>query len=99
MPTNVQSQRDPAKWQEELGMTLRIPRPGWEHVRNLLRKSWPPQISLREDGDATEIVLRFPSHVQQLPPTMREMYSRLQISFRDVCEAILWMKPSPNEQR
>src|SRR3989442_1212113 len=99
MPTNVQSQRDPAKWQEESGMTLRIPRPGWEHVRYLLRKSWPPQISLREDGDATEIVLRFPSYRQQLPPTMREMYSRLQIPFPGVFEEVLWMKPRPNERR
>ena len=36
-------------------MTLRIPRPGWEHVRNLLRKSWPPQISQRSSGGSEKV--------------------------------------------
>lgn len=80
-------------WREELIQPPRIPRPGWDSVKELLSRSLCPHVFLRGRENYTDITLRFPTSSHQLPSEVRKAYSDLGMDLPAVFEEVIWKGP------
>jgi hypothetical protein len=83
----------PGEWEEGLGITTRLPRPGLEEIGKLFARSWPPEIFLREHTKTTDIVLRLPVSSCQLPSGHWNAYFGRGATLKSIFEEILWKAP------
>ena len=81
------------EWRAELVDHLRTPIVGRAAIQELLGKSWPPHILLKERSKTTDVILRFPGPLHNLPRRSRVAYSALGISLADVFANVVRMAP------
>jgi hypothetical protein len=75
-----------ARWEEELGIPIRLPRPPIETMGEILQNAREPQIFLKSEYDGDAIVIKFPRRSTEEP--VKRLGKSLPIAFKEV----LWRK-------
>jgi hypothetical protein len=82
-------------WREEFISTPRRPRfeTKRKEIRSLLLRAMNVRVSLHQQRNYSEVVLKFPASVQQLPPEFQNIYQRSGVTLEDFFSEALFSRP------
>src|ERR1019366_5754555 len=86
------------EWRKRFPGPSRFPRSIEEPLAAWVKLCWPPKVFMRVEGNATDIVIRFPGSPRVLQPQMiRKIFATLDTKLEAVFSEVMWNAPEPGE--